>query len=400
MELLELSLYHILIYESNRRYYIDNIDINILYYKEFFKKIKELYTQDKLEHIELLKFNKELISKISDIQFVPENIEYIISELKENYNRNLLKNKLTKAINDLSNFENTTNILSDINKDTSSFYTKETFKTSEIITSEMYRYLEEKAKNEIIETGILELDNLLNGIQKTNLVIISARASAGKTTFAIQTAINLAKKKFKVFFISLEMNAEELAIKIYSRLAEVDGRDILSNKPNTILKIAEVTNEFLEYDFKIDDKSCYIEDIISNIKMLSSKNQVDVVFIDYIGLIKSKEKSFSRENEVAKISRDLKLCSRDCNIPIFVLAQLNRLAENQEPTLAMLRESGSLEQDANKVIFLYQEQEHQDKAVSELHIKVAKNREGLKGKVLIGFDKRIGKIAPFVKKVR
>ena len=258
----------------------------------------------------------------------------------------------------------------------------------------MFEYLEYMNKAERLCTGIKELDNLLGGIQRGNLIIISARASSGKTTFAIQTALNMANKKHKVLFISLEMNSEELAIKIYSRLSQIDSRDILYKNMENMDKLSKSVGEFTEMNFTIDDRTQYIEDILSNIKMLKSQNKVDVVFIDYIGLIKTREKSFSRENEVSKISRDLKLVARECNIPIVLLAQLNRLAENSEPSLAMLRESGSLEQDSNKVIFLYQEEDQKANAVGLLKIKVAKNREGLRGTIELGFDKRIGMITP------
>ena len=119
---------------------------------------------------------------------------------------------------------------------------------------------------------------------------------------------------------------------------------------------------------------------------------IDVVFIDYIGLIKSKEKSYSRENEIAKISRDLKILAKELNIPIIVLAQLNRLAEGQEPTLAMLRDSGSLEQDANKVIFLWQDEQNKNEICGNIKIRIAKNREGERGDIEASINKSIGKI--------
>jgi replicative DNA helicase len=160
-------------------------------------------------------------------------------------------------------------------------------------------------------------------------------------------------------------------------MAEVDSRNIINmpreQKDKIYDKMSKATSRFTDMNFNIDDKTQYIEDIISNIRMLKAQNKIDVVFIDYIGLIKTREKSFSRENEVSKISRDLKLVARECNIPIILLAQLNRLAESSEPSLAMLRESGSLEQDANKVIFLYQEEEQKATAVGILKVKVAKN---------------------------
>lgn len=394
MEEIELNIFYSFLFDNNTRYHINKLNKNMFVNKEYFNKIKELYSDNKLEQIAMLKFDSGYTNKIIDSCFTSSNIDYCINELKESYNKKILKTKLTKAINDLSNGEKSIDIISYINKDSEKLYEKLELKNSTIATEEMFEYLEYMNKAERLCTGIKELDNLLGGIQRGNLIIISARASSGKTTFAIQTALNMANKKHKVLFISLEMNSEELAIKIYSRLSQIDSRDILYKNMENMDKLSKSVGEFTEMNFTIDDRTQYIEDILSNIKMLKSQNKVDVVFIDYIGLIKTREKSFSRENEVSKISRDLKLVARECNIPIVLLAQLNRLAENSEPSLAMLRESGSLEQDSNKVIFLYQEEDQKANAVGLLKIKVAKNREGLRGTIELGFDKRIGMITP------
>lgn len=396
MEETELSIYFSFMFNESTRYLINTLSEDMFNNKEYFKKMKELYNTDKLEQIEMLKFNSDLTNNIIDNCFTSYNIDYCISDLKEKHNKNILKNKLTQAMKDLSDGKATIDIISNINKDMDKFHDKVAIKNSATVTEEMFEYIEHMTNTDKLDTGIKELDEILGGMQRGNLIIVSARASAGKTTFAIQTAINITRKKNKVLFISLEMNSEELAVKIYSRITHIDSRKILydSKDKDTADEMAKAVTEFTNMNFNIDDKTQYIEDIISNIRMLRTQNKIDIVFIDYIGLIKTKEKAFSRENEVSKISRDLKLVARECNIPIILLAQLNRQAENSEPSLAMLRESGSLEQDANKVIFLYQEENEKATAVGNLMIKVAKNREGLRGVIKLGFDKRIGLIAP------
>lgn len=132
-----------------------------------------------------------------------------------------------------------------------------------------------------------------------------------------------------------------------------------------------------------------IQHIEALARKLKNKKNLGLLIIDYIQLIKNKGKFNSREQEVADISRTLKLLSLELDIPIIALCQLNRTANRAEPTLAELRESGSLEQDADNVIFLYQENENEEQVV-EVIVKIAKQRAGETGKTKLRFDKKIG----------
>lgn len=151
-------------------------------------------------------------------------------------------------------------------------------------------------------------------------------------------------------------------------------------------KIAYAIGEISELPFKIISNAMNIQMIEKTIRKLKNKNEVDLVIIDYIQLIKNKGKFGTREQEVADISRTLKLLTLELNIPIIALCQLNRNATKSEPTLADLRESGSIEQDADNVLFLYQEQE-QETPIVDIILKIAKQRTGEIGKVFLKFNK-------------
>lgn len=149
------------------------------------------------------------------------------------------------------------------------------------------------------------------------------------------------------------------------------------------LKIAETSSRLANLSLNINTKIRTIERLELEAKKLKNKNKLDLIIIDYIQLLKSKEKYNIREQEVAEISRKLKLMSLELDIPIIALCQLNRKADVGEPTLADLRESGSLEQDADNIIFIYKENEDD----VETTLKLAKQRAGEIGKVKVKFDR-------------
>lgn len=151
-------------------------------------------------------------------------------------------------------------------------------------------------------------------------------------------------------------------------------------------KISKGIVELSDLPIKIITKAFNIQQIEKTIRKLKNKNELDVVVIDYIQLIKNQGSFNSREQQVADISRTLKLLTLELNIPIIALCQLNRNATKAEPTLADLRESGSIEQDADNVFFIYQEKE-QEISIVDIVLKIAKQRNGEIGKVYLKFNK-------------
>jgi replicative DNA helicase len=259
--------------------------------------------------------------------------------------------------------------------------------------------LEEKANSKTdysMYTGIYDLDSLTDGLHAQELTIIGARPGMGKTTLALQIGENIASKGKYVAFISLEMSETQIINKILSRRARIDsnklrsGRDLTDEDWN---KLAEVTGLLSDLKMEVNDRIRNIQQLEIYAKKLRNSNKLDLLIIDYIQLLKSTQKYPSREQEVADISRRLKLLSLDLGIPIIALCQLNRNAENSEPNLADLRESGSIEQDADNIIFIYCIEDN-----PLTFIKLAKQRAGSTGTVEVRFMKGWSEFVNLVRK--
>lgn len=241
--------------------------------------------------------------------------------------------------------------------------------------------------------GIDGLDKLTLGLHKQELTIIGARPGVGKTTFALQLAEKLSQKQKKVCFISLEMSKTQILEKVISSKTLIPTYKM---KMGTLQsddweKIMQASNEISGSTLKIVSKAIDLNQIESYARKLKAREDLDCLIIDYIQLVTIKNKKYeNRTQEVTEISRNLKLLSLELNIPIIALCQLNRNASRQEPTLADLRESGSLEQDADNVIFLYKEDSEDNSINCDEIIKVAKQRTGETGNVPVTFAKAKG----------
>lgn len=243
-------------------------------------------------------------------------------------------------------------------------------------------------------TGIFDLDKLTCGLHNQELTIIGARPGMGKTTLTLQIAQEIAKKK-NVVFASLEMSQTQLIQKMIAKQSIVNSYKMRLGtlEEGDWEKIAKASIKLSELNLTINTRVRTIQDIEVMAKRLKNKGKLDLLIIDYIQLLKSQGKFNLREQEVAEISRRLKLLSLEINIPIIALCQLNRNANTGEPTLADLRESGSLEQDADNIIFIYKEDEESNLTT----LKLAKQRAGDIGKVKVKFNKQL---STFVNLVR
>lgn len=243
-------------------------------------------------------------------------------------------------------------------------------------------------------TGIFDLDKLTCGLHNQELTIIGARPGMGKTTLTLQIAQDIAKVK-NVVFVSLEMSQTQLIQKMISKKSIVNSYKMRLGTLEECdwEKIARASIQLSELHLTINTRVRTIQDIEIMAKKLKNKDKLDLLIIDYIQLLKSQGKFNLREQEVAEISRRLKLLSLEINIPIIALCQLNRNANTGEPTLADLRESGSLEQDADNIIFIYKEDEESNITT----LKLAKQRAGDIGKVKVKFNKQL---STFVNLVR
>lgn len=251
-------------------------------------------------------------------------------------------------------------------------------------------------KDYSLYTGFYNLDNMICGLHGGELSILGARPAVGKTTLALQIALNIAKRGKNVMFISLEMSDVQLIFKIVSQISGVKLYDMRRGllQDEHWKKIGEASSEIQGLPLKIISNTNSLPEIVNIIRRMKNQGKLDFVVIDYLQLIRNNSKYNSREQEVADISRTLKLLTLELNIPIMALCQLNRASlqnKGKEPTLADLRESGSIEQDADNVFLLYKLEKEGDAEsyYEDICLKVAKQRAGETGEVILRFFKQI-----------
>lgn len=237
-------------------------------------------------------------------------------------------------------------------------------------------------------TGLIDLDKIICGLHEQELTIIGARPGVGKTTLALQIAEYIAEQGIETAFVSLEMSDYQIIQKILAKKTKVNTYKMrlgtLEDKDLEL--IGKASGEIANLPIHLITNARDLQHIENIARKLKNRSNLRLMIIDYIQLIRNKGKFNNREQEVADITRTLKLLSLELNIPIIGLCQLNRNATRQEPSLADLRESGAIEQDADNVLFLYQENEAEGSIV-DITLKIAKQRAGETGKVYLKFNK-------------
>lgn len=237
-------------------------------------------------------------------------------------------------------------------------------------------------------TGITDLDNKTCGLHRQELTIIGARPGIGKTTLALQIAEHIAEKGIETAIISLEMSDMQIIQKMIAKKTKINSYKMRMGtlEDKDLEKIGVASAEISQLPIHLITNARTLQQIENITRKLKNKSNLGLLVIDYIQLIRNKGKFNNREQEVADITRTLKLLSLELDIPIIGLCQLSRNATRQEPTLADLRESGAIEQDADNVLFLYQEKEDEGSIV-DVTLKIAKQRAGELGKVSLKFNK-------------
>ncbi len=272
-----------------------------------------------------------------------------------------------------------------------------------------YRY-EHKDELTGVPTNFYELDAMLNGLQKSDLIILAARPAMGKTAFALNIAQNVAlKAKVPVAIFSLEMSKDQLMQRMLCSEAEIDSQRVKTGNMQSKdwEKLANAMNAFAQAPIYIDDTSgCTITDIRAKCRRLKMEEKdLGLILIDYLQLMESAGRE-DRMQQISAISRGLKILAKELDVPVIALSQLSRAVESRtdkRPMLSDLRESGSIEQDADIVMFIYRdeyyrkpedgEEEGQAKAASkgESEIIIAKHRNGSVGTVKLLFQGNITK---------
>ena len=246
-----------------------------------------------------------------------------------------------------------------------------------------------------LETQFTKLDEATLGLQPSELIILAARPSVGKTTFALNIATNIAKLPTHpyVAFFSLEMSLDQLGIRLLASEAMVNQTDLKLGKfkdSQAWEKINWAINGLDGVNLMFDDSgSTTVQDVRSICRKKKSEDKLDFVVVDYLQLLSTSQHYESRTQQVGEISRVLKEMSRELKVPVLALSQLSRnTGDNGEPSLVDLRESGSIEQVADVVVFLYR---HVDKATNEVsrnvvNCTIKKNRNGVLKDFQLVFD--------------
>ena len=238
-----------------------------------------------------------------------------------------------------------------------------------------------------VPSGFAELDLRTAGFHNSELIILAARPAMGKTAFALNIATNVAtRSNIPVLLFSLEMSKEQLVNRILCSEAMVDSNKLKTGKieENDWVKIVEALGPLSESEMYIDDTAgISITEIRAKARKLKLEKNIGLIVIDYLQLIQGSgnRRNGSREQEISEISRSLKILAKELNIPVIALSQLSRAAEQRNdhrPMLSDLRESGSIEQDADIVMFLYRDDYYNDESENKniAEVILAKNRSG------------------------
>ena len=351
--------------------------------------------------------NRKWLKQVGDIEYVTEivnivpsaaNVDEYIKIVEE---KAILRRLINEATDIVTTGYNSTDDVSDIldNAEKKILNVVKTRKGTEFRTIQDVLFktqadLEKLAqtKNEItgLATGFYDLDKITSGLHPNELIIIAARPAMGKTAFALNLATNIAMNNNKtVALFNMEMGAEQLAMRMLSSVGQIDGYKFRSGRleHNDWKRVNEAISRLADTKIFMDDTpGMTISEIRAKCRRLaSSQDKLDVVIIDYLQLISGSAKySGQRQQEVSEISRSLKTMAMELNIPVIALAQLSRSVEGREdkrPLLSDLRESGSIEQDADLVAFLYRDDYYNkasaiDEYTSKSEFIIGKNRSG------------------------
>lgn len=401
------------------------------FYSETNKVIYEcmLNLNNRLEPIDTVTLSEEL-KKQEEINDVDKKISYItdlsttitetgnIKHYAEIIKQKSILRKLIKASNEIINLGYSSNtkvedVLEIAEKkifDISQERTGEDFKSISSVLLEAYDIIENLFinKSEItgITTGFDDLNRKINGFQKTDLLLIAARPAMGKTAFSLNLVLNAAlKADASVAVFSLEMSREQLVQRMLSSQSNIELKKLKTGKlsENDWPRIVETMSVLSSLKIHIDDTpGIKISELRSKCRKLKMEKGLDLVLIDYLQLMEGEGNNESRQQEISKISRSLKILAKELNCSVVALSQLSRAPEQRadhRPMLSDLRESGAIEQDADIVMFLYRDeyynQDSDKKNIGE--VIVAKNRHGETGSVeLVWF----GEIQKFANRIR
>lgn len=398
-----------LIYKTMKQLHINNIPVDANTVCNELDKSKSLAKVGGVEYI------TDIINSVPSTA----NLNYYIKIVFEKYVLRTLISKATKIEEDCyEEQDSVVDIVENAERNILSVYNdrlgKDIRKVQEILP-DMQKTMEMLAETDTeftgIRTGYYDFDSMTRGLQNKQVIIVAGRPGCGKSAFSLNVALNAALHENKsVAYFSLEMGAEELIKRMFGVVGKIDG-DVLKTgklKNTDWKKWNEAMSELSDAKFYLDDTAgISVSEIRRKCRKLkNSEDGLDLIIIDYLQLLTSSSKyAGQRVQEVSEISRDIKKLAMELDIPVIALAQLSRgveqrKGEDAKPKLSDLRESGSIEQDADIVLFLYSEEygKYDGNINRPVDLLVAKHRAGNTGSVNLIFQMNTGSFNNFVNK--
>ena len=399
--------------------------------RTIYKAMKNLHTNnipvDAATVCNELDKNKEL-SKVGGVEYITDIINSVPSTANLNYYikiifeksilRNLI-NKTTKIQEECYEEQDSiVDIVENAERNILSVYNDrlgKDIRSIQDVLPDVQKNMETLAESKTdftgIRTGYYDFDNMTRGLQKKQVIIVAGRPGCGKSAFALNVALNAAiKNKNSIAFFSLEMGVEEIAKRMFGCVGKIDG-DVLKTgklKNNDWKKWNEAMSELSDTKFFIDDSGgLTVSEIRRKCRKLkNSDSGLDLIVIDYLQLLSSSSKyAGQRVQEVSEISRDIKKLAMELDVPVIALAQLSRSVEQRKdgdktPKLSDLRESGSIEQDADIVLFLHSDEygKYDGNINRKIKLIIAKHRAGQTGAVDLIFKMNTGSFDNYINK--
>ena len=379
--------------EFNRKIFISMLYLHhnsrSINYKTIIERLqyKEKDNDDIIEYV--LQLTNSILSN--------EPLENLVDILKDNYQKRVLWEWALKRITTPMSGIASSNLVKEIEEkiDGMGITSNIEYTNFNNYVDEWLEYQEDETPVQSHKLGFKKLDEIIL-LENSNLMLIGARPSVGKSAFATNLVKNFCLYGKHPLFISLEMNKKEFMNRLVSNMAHIQARKLKRKEkktPEEWSKIMQVKDTISDFQFKFYDKGgMTIEQLYGLARYLKKKNELDVIVIDYLQLLETHQYKGQKQNQVSFISQKLKQLAMELDIPVIALAQLNRgvvtqSGEPREPQLSDLRDSGSLEQDANIVLMLHTEDINQEFGNEDsangrfIELFVRKNRDGKLGTV-------------------
>ncbi len=400
------------------------------FYKEANKEIFEaiLVLFNKNEPVDLITLSEELkrrgtlentggvtyLANLSSGVATTANVKYYCKIVEE---KSILR-RLIRSCDDViaKSYENSDEVNAIIEKAEKAIFDitqgrhREGFSPLNEVLLSSFSQIEERAANQGaltgLTTGFIDLDNKLSGLQKSDLVLLAARPSMGKTAISVNIVTNAAlKANANVAIFSLEMSKEQLVQRMISATAHVDLQKIISGRlsEEEWIQVINSMGPLSQANIFIDDTAgISLMEMKAKCRRLKIEKGLDLVMIDYLQLMQLDGRQESRQQEISAISRGLKALAKEMECPVIALSQLSRAPElrsDHRPILSDLRESGAIEQDADVVLFLYRDEYyHEDSEKKNIgEVIIAKHRNGPTGSIELVFKKEFTKFVNMVR---